>query len=258
MNNKFEEAFSYPNGCLKNRYNIQDPQALQSLEYTIVNHKMLILFYKPYKVQNLDDLSKINEFLFEDLYDWAGKVRTDYDLHKNTNGLDFYAQPAETIPIAWRYINDHLLKPILDNSNPTIDQYVEALDNINTLHPYREGNGRTIRTFLQLLAKQKGQYLRFPVDQMKLIDAMNKADYEGMKAELKLYKFHDELRKQDEQVDDYFNDHEKTIAGEKIKSLVDYRLIKDSVLFNIYEAWCPKQQEIDHAINVAKELISEQ
>lgn len=54
MNNKFEEAFSYPNGCLKNRYNIQDPQALQSLEYTIVNHKMLI--WSP--VNKIDNLNR--------------------------------------------------------------------------------------------------------------------------------------------------------------------------------------------------------
>lgn len=252
----FFTTFSYPNGCLKNRFGIRDSRALQLLEFTIVSHKIMILLLNHYQIRDLDDLSRINRFLYEDIYDWAGQVRENYDLHKRTGEFDFYAQPAATIPTAWRYIDGNLIKPFFASATPTIDQYVEALDNINTLHPYREGNGRTTKTFLQLLAKQKGQYLRFPADQMRLIGAMNRADYEGMKAELKLYRLRDGLAKLDEESDSYFDDRQQVIGHTKIGSLEGYRVVKDAVLFNVYEGWQPSEKDLDNLIDVYLELVS--
>lgn len=247
-------AFSYPNGCLKNRFNIRDQQALQLVEFTMASHQIMILLNRNYRIHDLDDLSSIHHFLFADLYDWAGQVRTNYDLHKRTGDFDFYAQPAATIPTAWRYIDGNLIKPILTSAQPALDQYVEALDNINTLHPYREGNGRTTKTFLQLIARQKGQYLRFPADQMGLIAAMNKADYAGMKGEVKLYRLDGELAKSATEADYYFDDRQKMLGHEKLPSLLDYRTVKDAILFNVYEGWHPGEQDAQNAVDFYQQL----
>ena len=248
------QSFSYSNGCLKNRFNIHDPQALQLVEFTIVSHQIMILLNRNYQIHGLDDLSSIHHFLFADLYDWAGQVRTNYDLHKRTGDFDFYAQPATTIPTAWRYIDGNLLKPLLASDQPTLDQYVEALDNINTLHPYREGNGRTTKTFLQLIARQKGQYLHFPADQMGLIAAMNKADYAGMKGEVKLYRLDGELPKSAAETDYYFDDRQKMLGHEKFPSLLDYRTVKDAIVFNVYEGWHPSEQDVRNVVDFYRKL----
>lgn len=247
-------TFSYPNGCLKNRFNIRDQQALQLVEFTLASHQMLFLFYKDYRISSLNDLSRINRFLFADLYDWAGQVRENYDLHKRTGGFDFYAQPAATIPTAWRYIDGKLIKPLLETKRPSLGQYVEALDNINTLHPYREGNGRTTKAFLQLIARQKGQYLRFPADQMGLIAAMNRADYAGMEKEIRLYRLDERLTKQDQETDYYFDDRQQLIGQEKFTSLTDYRTVKDAILFNVYEGWHPGERDVWNIVDLYLKL----
>lgn len=195
------------------------------------------LLKKPLKITGLDSLCTVHRFIFDDLYSWAGGIRQNYDLHKRTNGMDFYAQPAATIPTAWRYINTELVQPLLNRDGTTYD-YMELLDNINTLHPFREGNGRATKIFLQLLAKQNGQYLHFPRYQDQLIVAMNNADYRAMTAQF--------VPTQDTEQNP-FDDQVQTIAGLALNQ-PDYRIIKDSILFNMYEGWQPTKAELVKAV----------
>jgi len=58
-----------------------------------------------------------------------------------------------------RYIDQLIadFKKILkDNKKILAEKLAEILDNVNYLHPFREGNGRTQREFLRLLALEKG------------------------------------------------------------------------------------------------------
>ena len=250
----FFKRFCYPNGCLKNKLGIQDEATLQQTEFHQVIYKMLCLFKSDYQIKDLNDLNHIHRLLFGNLYSWAGKVRQDYDLHKQTNGVDFYAQPFATIPIAWRYINDSLLRPALRQPQISNRQYMELLDNLNTLHPYREGNGRATKMFVQLLARQKGQYLHFPRFQWPLIKAMNAANYLEMQAQVHLYETEQELRPADMEKVPPFDDCRRTIGGYPIAHLQDYRDQKDAILFNLYEGWQPTAAELAQVVEVYQQI----
>lgn len=246
-NDQFFRRFCYPNGCLKNKLGIHDAQQLATLEFqTVCQQIQLILTHAPH-IDSLDDLCVVHQKLFGSIYTWAGQVRTDYDLHKRTGDMDFFAQPAATIPLAWQYIENELLRPILSEQQPTANEYMKLFDNINTLHPFREGNGRSTKTFLQLIAQQHQQYLHFPRHQMKLIVALNAADYQQMAEQVQLVNSNDAVHDYDQESP--FDDRQQTICGEHFATQEAYRIARDSVLFNLYEGWQPSEAEIRDTLN---------
>ncbi|MBR4626066.1 MAG: Fic family protein, partial [Alphaproteobacteria bacterium] len=106
---------------------------------------------------------KIHKFLFQDVYDWAGSVRK-VEIAKG--GRQFL--PMHSFNSAFAYIDGLLseLKAIQKSDKKKIaEKLAIILDNINFLHPFREGNGRTQREFIRLLALQKGYKLNLnPID----------------------------------------------------------------------------------------------
>ncbi|AKP67682.1 Fic/DOC family protein [Companilactobacillus ginsenosidimutans] len=141
-----------PNGVLKNKLGISDGNKLAKLEYEITTLKGESILVP--RIQSIDDLKKIHGWLFKDLYDWAGEFR-EGDFYKgNTN---FFPRSRFSIAIPnldqqIKHINDtkyaHKLLLITDLAKLLID--------LNNFHPFREGNGRTQRKFITLLAKQNG------------------------------------------------------------------------------------------------------
>ena len=101
----------------------------------------------------------IHYFLFSDLYDWAGNIRT-VDISKK--GTDFC--PAEEIePQAARIFNR--LKAKNEFKGLPRDEFVNELVDFycatNYLHPFREGNGRAQRAFLTQLIRNAGYDMNF-------------------------------------------------------------------------------------------------
>lgn len=62
------------------------------------------------------------------------------------------------------------------SAKPTVKQYVQLLDSLNYLHPFREGNGRTTRLFIQLLAANHQQYIDYKHQDAAVIKALNESD----------------------------------------------------------------------------------
>ncbi|MBU9721657.1 hypothetical protein [Bacillus alkalicola] len=60
-------------GVLRNEFNIKSAQELQTKEYRIVTKKLLDLFENPIHVYSMKDIQKIHQFLFEEIYHWAGE-----------------------------------------------------------------------------------------------------------------------------------------------------------------------------------------
>ncbi|MFQ3579087.1 MAG: Fic family protein [Bacteroidales bacterium] len=90
---------------------------------------------------------------FTDIYVWAGKKRT---VEISKDGKQFF--PTSHFDNAFRYIDQLIVefkKILKDNKKLLADRLAEILDNVNYLHPFREGNGRTQREFLRLLALKK-------------------------------------------------------------------------------------------------------
>ncbi len=141
-------------GLLRNLQDISDPDVLLFVESSAVTKRLQELYEKPIKIKGIDSLFEIHKRLFQDLYVWAGKKRK---VEISKDGKQFF--PTTHFDNALRYI-DLLIadfkKIPKDNKRQLAEKLAEILDSINYLHPFREGNGRTQREFLRMLALSKG------------------------------------------------------------------------------------------------------
>ena len=150
-------------GVLLNKQNIKDYKELVAFESLCVANRSEQLLKNPIKIKYGYDLLKIHKFLFQDVYDWAGEVRK-VEIAKG--GRQFL--PMHSFNEAFAYI-DGLLSELNNiqnlNKKKLAEKLAIILDSINFLHPFREGNGRTQREFIRLLALQKGYKLNLnPID----------------------------------------------------------------------------------------------
>lgn len=87
-------------------------------------------------------LSYIHNYLFEDIYEFAGKVRS-----QNISKGNFRFAPVMYLEIAL----EHIDKMPQRNLDEIVAKYVE----MNIAHPFREGNGRATRIWLDLILKKE-------------------------------------------------------------------------------------------------------
>ncbi len=145
--------YTYKNGVLRNLANIEHENILTAYESLKVSKRVEELFENPFKIKDSNSLLIIHHYLFQDLYEWAGKVRT---VNISKDGKPFF--DGERFHIAFHFIDSLIVeyKAIRKSEKKELAQKLaEILDNINYLHPFREGNGRTQREFLRLLALEK-------------------------------------------------------------------------------------------------------
>lgn len=160
----------YKNGVLKNKKNITDGKELERIEYQISSEKALILLERQVKVKSVNDLNRIHKYLFQSLYDWAGKDREGDFGKGNTT---FF--PRERFEYAKSDINIFLDEHNGDKPLSTKD-YATLLDKVNFYHPFREGNGRSAKTFIQLFALQHHQVIDYPRYDSGMITALSEAN----------------------------------------------------------------------------------
>jgi len=141
-------------GVLRNLANIADFDTLLFIESGAVTKRIAELQKNPIKIKDSSALLNIHKCLFQDIYSWAGKVRT---VEISKGGKPFF--PLSHFRNAFLSI-DTLINEYrqIDKKDKTLltHKLAEILDNVNYLHPFREGNGRTQREFLRLLAVEKG------------------------------------------------------------------------------------------------------
>lgn len=177
---ELKARFLYPNGTLRNKFNLQDAGELRTVEYRITAHNTVWLLQHGYVIKGIDDFAKIHRFLFSDIYSWAGQFR-NYYLSKG--GTDF--MPPTAFGTAITNITSQL-DTIKATAKPTVKQYAQLLDSLNYLHPFREGNGRTTRLFIQLLAANHHQYLDYNRQDHEVITALNQSDLAKLEKFIKI------------------------------------------------------------------------
>jgi cell filamentation protein len=105
---------------------------------------------------SLKYLCKIHKYLFQDVYSWAGKLRT-VDVSKGT-----YFCRAQFIADQFNKLYQELKSEnfLRDYASSTrmADRLAYYLGEINMIHPFREGNGRTQRVYIELLCRQNGTF----------------------------------------------------------------------------------------------------
>lgn len=145
--------YTNKNGVLRNLAKIEDERILLAFESLKVSKRIEELIENPIKIKDSSSLLKIHHHLFQDVYEWAGKVRT---VNISKDGKPFF--DGERFDKAFQYL-DTLISEYRTlkktNRKEIAKKLAEILDSVNYLHPFREGNGRTQREFLRLLALEK-------------------------------------------------------------------------------------------------------
>lgn len=131
--------------CLINKLGIQDEEKLAETEAAIVLGKASLLDQQPMAgAFDFAHYKSIHHFLFCDLYNWAGQIRT---IKISKKGTVFV--PAAEIPSCANACFSRLAA--FTDEGLSHQEFIEAIadfyNTINMLHPFREGNGRTQRLF---------------------------------------------------------------------------------------------------------------
>jgi cell filamentation protein len=145
-------------GDLKNLLGAKSSDELKNLEAQIVfaNELELSSLNIP-RTNNLTELLVIHKQLFKNVYSWAGEIRT-VDIKKNESKAEYFLIVSK-ITDAATYVFKEFEK---DNYliGLDIDSFIKKLsyyyDQLNYIHPFREGNGRTQRVFWSRVAKDAG------------------------------------------------------------------------------------------------------
>jgi cell filamentation protein len=141
-------------GILRNLADITDEDVLLFVESGAVTKRIQELYINPIKIKGIESLFVIHKHLFQDIYAWAGKER---NVEISKDGKQFF--PTTRFENAYRYIETLIsdYKKIRREDKIKLAQKLaEILDNVNYLHPFREGNGRAQREFMRLLGLEKG------------------------------------------------------------------------------------------------------
>ncbi len=141
--------------CLINKLGITDPDKLVEVEFRLVSIRDVQAARASIPGNfGLGHLREFHRFLFGDVYLWAGQTRT-VDISKP--GGEF---------CHWRYVDDEVRTILAELQSDGLmvgfhrDAFVAGLAHyygeLNVRHPFREGNGRTLRAFLRQLGAAAG------------------------------------------------------------------------------------------------------
>ena len=132
--------------ALDNKLNITDSTELARMEEKVSKKKAAQLFENgyldKYEAGTFKMLSAIHRYLFDEIYDFAGEIRT-----VNISKGNFRFAPVMYLKAA--------LENVEKMPQSTFDEIVEKYVEMNIAHPFREGNGRSTRIWLDLMLKKE-------------------------------------------------------------------------------------------------------
>jgi len=149
-----DTEYCYPPSysVLKNKLNILDESELDRVERRLVNAR--IVEGLPSGKFDLAHLKAIHRHLFQDIYDWAGEIRT-VEISKGGSQFQFrrYIETGMA-DVHRRLVAADFLKSL--NAAEFAKEAGPILGDVNYVHPFREGNGRTQMIYLKQLTVQAG------------------------------------------------------------------------------------------------------
>lgn len=159
---------------LKNKLNIKSEKKLKEYETKVVALKLASIDKANIKrTFDKNHLINIHKYLFEDVYDFAGKYRKENITKENFRFSEYY-YIEDNIDYVFNKIKiDELKKLSLDE---LIKKLSEIMTDLNVLHPFREGNGRATREFVRELLNELGYDIKwFKIDYNDILKASIKA-----------------------------------------------------------------------------------
>ena len=153
---------------LENKLGITDSVELAKAEEKISKKRAIELFESGYlnnlKPGTFKSLAEIHKYLFDSIYDFAGQIRTVNIAKGNIRfAPNMYIEAA--------------LENIEKMPQSTYDEIIEKYVEMNIAHPFREGNGRSTRIWLDLILKKElGQIIDWSrVDKEDYFSAMERS-----------------------------------------------------------------------------------
>jgi cell filamentation protein len=181
--NEAGDPYVYPGtSILRNRLGITDPVVLDKQERSLV-----VLRARrdiPHGAFDLSHLRAIHRHLFQDMYGWAGELRT-VEIGKGDQQFQFRKYILTGMAdVHGRLVKSRFLKGL--SSAQFAEQASVIVGDINYIHPFREGNGRTQLQYLKQLAVSAGHSLNLVhIPASRWIEASissHSADYRPMTA----------------------------------------------------------------------------
>ncbi len=156
-----DSLYCYPNSnVLINKLGIKDLDKLQTFERKLTMLRVAELLDKPIPGRfDFNHLKSIHHFIFQDLYDWAGEVRK-VDIAKAQMFCNVKFIDNEASRIFGELSDDLKIMPEL-SPEEFANKLAYYFAEINALHPFREGNGRSQREFIRQLAMVHGYLIKF-------------------------------------------------------------------------------------------------
>lgn len=157
--NPENDPYVYPGtSVLRNIPDIRDAQLLSQFESDHFFARILELGESPIHGSfDSAHLGRIHEYLFQDVYAWAGRFRTV----AIAKGDSFFARPEHVAGglenLCQKLANENALQKM--EAAKFCQRAAHYFGELNALHPFREGNGRAQREFMRELAAHTGYEL---------------------------------------------------------------------------------------------------
>jgi cell filamentation protein len=164
-------------GLLRNRLGITDARQQRHVEAELTASRIYDLIRSP--IPGAYDLAHLRAFhrqIFQDLYDWAGELRTVSIGRGRLFSLPQHLEADAGELFDWLARAEYLRGR---DRAAFVDDLTELYADLNALHPFRDGNGRTQRAFLGQLAVDAGHPIHWAAMDPAENNAASKAAHEG-------------------------------------------------------------------------------
>lgn len=167
------DTYVYPDSeVLRNKADLRDQAALDAFEADASAVRMVELINSPIQGNfDLKHLCAMHRHLFQDVYDWAGEIRTVDISRGGSRFANFNQIEAYLTGQLERIAKENFLQSLAPEA--FVSRLAHYLGEINAAHPFREGNGRVQRLFCAQLAEQADYFIAFEsVDQARMYEVM--------------------------------------------------------------------------------------
>lgn len=153
-----EDPYLINGSCLVNNLGFKDTSSLNDAEEALTKITMAELVRSPViPAWNLEHLKEIHRRIFEDIYPFAGKVRKTEIAKGDKLFLPYKQIEEKAYEIFGELTKENYFQGLAPQEFGLKAGFFMA--QVNTIHPFREGNGRTQRILIDQLAKQAGNYI---------------------------------------------------------------------------------------------------
>ena len=171
-----DDTYCYPGtDVLRNKAEITNAEDLDAYEGELSTLRSIEILENPVAGQfDLAHLKRIHLALFQDVYDWAGKIRTVDISRGNSRFANVRFIESAANDIFNKLARENWLKGL--DADTLSKRLAHYLSEINALHPFREGNGRVQRIFISQLSQSVGFQLDYSdLEQEQIYRAMELA-----------------------------------------------------------------------------------